>query len=25
VRARLMSFEESLRALRAPYEQMPRI
>jgi hypothetical protein len=25
VRGRLMSFEESLRALRAPYEQMPRI
>ena len=25
VHARLMSFEESLRALRAPYEQMPRI
>jgi hypothetical protein len=25
VRARLMSFEESLGALRAPYEQMPRI
>jgi hypothetical protein len=25
VRSRLMSFEESLRALRAPYEQMPRI
>jgi hypothetical protein len=25
VRAWLMSFEESLRALRAPYEQMPRI
>jgi hypothetical protein len=25
VRAGLMSFEESLRALRAPYEQMPRI
>jgi hypothetical protein len=25
VHGRLMSFEESLRALRAPYEQMPRI
>ena len=25
VRGRLMAFEESLRALRAPYEQMPRI
>ena len=25
VHARLMAFEESLRALRAPYEQMPRI
>jgi len=25
VRGRLMSFEETLRALRAPYEQMPRI
>jgi hypothetical protein len=25
VRGRLMSFEESLRALRPPYEQMPRI
>ena len=25
VHGRLMYFEESLRALRAPYEQMPRI
>jgi hypothetical protein len=25
VHGRLMAFEESLRALRAPYEQMPRI
>jgi hypothetical protein len=25
VHGRLMSFEESLRALRAPYERMPRI
>jgi hypothetical protein len=25
LRGRLMAFEESLRALRAPYEQMPRI
>jgi hypothetical protein len=25
VHGRLMAFEESLRALRAPYEQVPRI